>query len=539
MKKVETSVLIVGAGPVGLALANELAYRRVPFILVEKSDGDVLFPAGEGIFSRTMEHLRRWGLADRARTSEGFPDDYPLNVGFATSLSGTLLAAFEAPSNRTMPARSPHSPEGNIICPKQVFDPLLRRGAEERGADLRYRTELMDFRESDGVVTATVRENDTGQTYEIHAIYLAACDGGRSHVRKKLDIPLLGEFATGHNFAVFFRSPDFMRMIESRFGNRFVQLHTVNTPHRPYFTSVNGKDQWRMSMYVPADANPDPATALANAIDMPVHTEIIRAQPWAGHRVVARKYRSGRAFLLGDAVQLRWPKGGFGANTGIGDAVDLGWKLAAVLQGWGGDALLDSYEAERRPIAVRNVNEGANNRVFDALIEQDPLLDELSPEGQARRARVENQIHALRLREFQTQGIQLGYRYRQSPICVSDDALEPPDDHMSYHPSTWPGSRAPHAWLSEGRSTLDLFGDGFVLVRFDDAPASTAFAAAAKSLGVPFTETRISSTAIRDLYERNYVLVRPDGHVAWRGNTLPENARATLNHVRGASNDAG
>ncbi|AJC22888.1 FAD-dependent monooxygenase [Pandoraea pulmonicola] len=535
MKDIETSVLIVGAGPVGLALANELAYRGIAFILVEKSDGSVLFPAGEGIFSRTMEHLRRWGLADRARVNEGFPDDYPLNVGFATSLSGKLLAAFEAPSNRAMPARSPHSPEGNIICPKQIFDPLLRRGAEERGADLRYDTELLDFRESGETVVATVRNDATGSTYEIHATYLAACDGGRSHVRKRLNIPFIGEFATGHNFAVFFRAPELLNEIESRFGKRFVQLHTVNTPNRPYFTSVNGRDQWRMSMYVPQDTSPDPAAALSRAIGIPLQTEIIRAQPWAGHRVVASKYRVGRTFLLGDAVQLRWPKGGFGANTGIGDAVDLGWKLAATIQGWGGSALLDSYEVERRPIAVRNVNEGANNRTFDALIEQDPMLDDDSAQGQARRTRVENQIHALRLREFQTQGIQLGYRYRQSPICLSDDTLEPPDDHMSYQPSTWPGSRAPHAWLDDRRSTLDLFGRGFVLVRFDNAPGPTSLTAAARSLGMPFEEAQIHSSVLRNLYERDYVLVRPDGHVAWRADALPEDALSILNHVRGGS----
>ncbi|MCY1238364.1 3-(3-hydroxy-phenyl)propionate/3-hydroxycinnamic acid hydroxylase [compost metagenome] len=262
--------------------------------------------------------------------------------------------------------------------------------------------------------------------------------------------------------------------------------------------------------------------------------EVIRAQPWSGHRVVAQRYREGRVFLLGDAAHLRWPKGGFGANTGVGDAVDLGWKLSAVLNGWGGSGLLDSYEAERRPIAVRNVNEAANNRVLDGRIAADGLLDDASEQGEAARREAENRIHALRLREFSTQGVQLGYRYRQSPLCVSDGSLEPPDDHMVYQPSTWPGSRAPHAWLEDGRSTLDLFGRSFVLLRFDGSAQATPFQAAAEQRGVPFCEVPLASSSIASLYERRYVLVRPDGHVAWRGDELPVDALVVIDRVRGA-----
>ena len=253
--------------------------------------------------------------------------------------------------------------------------------------------------------------------------------------------------------------------------------------------------------------------------------------------MVARHYGAGRVFLLGDAAHLRWPKGGFGANTGIGDAVDLGWKISAVLEGWGGSELLGSYEAERRPIAVRNVNEASNNRVLDALIKPEPLLDDDSTEAAARRAEVGNLIHAVRLREFRSQGIQLGYRYRQSPICVDDGTLEPPDDHMVYQPSTWPGCRAPHAWVAEGRSTLDLFGRGFVLVRTDpDVPVSGLLDAAAER-SVPLHEVTLETPEICRLYEMPLVLVRPDGHVAWRGAVAPEgsDALALIDRVRGAT----
>ena len=207
-----------------------------------------------------------------------------------------------------------------------------------------------------------------------------------------------------------------------------------------------------------------------------------------------------------------------------------------MLAGWGGSALLDSYEVERRPVAIRNVNEAANNRTLDAMIIADPMLDEDSSDGEKSRHTIENKIHALRLREFRTQGIQLGYRYHRSPICIDDGSLEPPNDHMLYQPTTWPGSRAPHAWLPDGRSTLDLYGRGFLLMRFDDGDGPTSLQQAAKLRNVPFEEQRFSSAELHRLHERTFVLVRPDGHVAWRGDSLPPDPLAVIDRVRGNRN---
>jgi 2-polyprenyl-6-methoxyphenol hydroxylase-like FAD-dependent oxidoreductase len=531
-----TAVIIVGAGPVGLALANELGYRGVPFAVIDDGDGGIPFPAGEALFSRTMEHLRRWGMAESVRHNPGFPDTFPMRIGFGTSLTGHLLATFDGPSNAEVPASaSDNSPEGIAICPKFVFDPLLRRGAERFSFGmLRYHTRVTAVHDTVDGVTCDVVDLETNAQYTVAGRYLAACDGARSTIRRQLEIPYVGSFGQGHNFAVSFRAPALHGMMEERFGRRFFQFHTLNTPNRPYFTTVNGHDLWRMSMYIERDDDPAPEVALANAVGVPLDFEIARAQPWAGHRVVAQRYRTNNVFLLGDAAHLRWPKGGFGANTGIGDAVDLGWKIAAVLAGWGSPELLASYEAERRPIAIRNVNEAANNRVLDGLIAPDRSLDDESVDTLRRRADVGNAIHALRLREFRTQGIQLGYRYRNSPICIADGSLEPPDDHQVYSPSAWPGSRAPHAWLSDGRSTLDLFGRGFVLLRFAATAPFAGLADAAAASGVPFTDVPIDQPEIADLYERPLVLVRPDGHVAWRGDDDGD-ALAIVDRVRGAT----
>ncbi len=529
----ETPVLIVGAGPVGLSLANELAYQGIQYVLVDEGDGTISFPAGENIFSRTMEHLRRWGIADSIRYSDVIPPDFPRNIGFCTRLGGKPLAVFEGLSNQQGPELDPYSPEGGLFSPKKGFDVALRAGAEARGGDLRFGLRLTSFQEDAEGLQVKLQNEATGGTIVARCQYLAACDGARSAIRNALGLRLLGTFGEGFNFAVYFRAPGLRERVLQTFGTDIAQIHTVNDANRAYLTTVDGREEWRFSMYAREGANPDPHQCVRQTIGPDIEFEIIRAQPWTGHRVVAEKYRQGRVFLLGDAAHLRWPKGGFGANTGIGDAVDLGWKLAAVLKGWGGSSLLDSYETERRPIAIRNTNEAANNRTCDDLIKPQHVLDEDGAEAETARERLKNQIYAYRLREFRTEGIQLGYRYRASPICLADDGLEPPDDHMLYRPSSFPGSRAPHIWLGQKQSILDLFGKQLVLLSFGTKPNPRPFADAASQLGIPLQLNHIECQQAHVLYERAMVLVRPDGHVAWRGEEIPESPQSVLETVTG------
>jgi len=530
---IEADVLIVGAGPVGLSLANELGYREVHYILVEEGEGKIFFPAGENIFSRTMEYLRRWGIADRVRFGDAISPDYPRNMGFCTTLEGWPLALFPGVSNAEAPQKDAHSPEGGFFYPKKGFDPALREAAEEMGGDLRYGHRLISFDQDTDYVTSTVEDLQTGERRQIRSRYLAACDGARSTVRKQLGISYVGSFGEGFNFAVYFRCEGLGDKLNRLFGRKMAQVHTVCHANRAYITAVDGHDEWRFSMYTEEKRDFDPRDVVAAVIGPELAFEVIQAQPWTGHRVVAERYRDNRAFLLGDANHLRWPKGGFGANTGIGDAVDLGWKLAARMQGWGGEALLDSYEAERRPIAIRNTNEAANNRVFDSMIAPEPHLEDDSKEGSEARQRLRDRLFALRYREFATAGIQLGHRYRQSPVCVPDNSLEPPDDHMLYRPSTYPGGRAPHAWMNDGRSTLDLFGKAYVLMVFGTIAGTDAFLTEAKRLGIPAGIHLIEEEEIGALYEKPLVLVRPDGHVCWRGEQVPEALTELWNTVAG------
>jgi hypothetical protein len=250
---------------------------------------------------------------------------------------------------------------------------------------------------------------------------------------------------------------------------------------------------------------------------------------------VTADYRHGRVFLAGDCAHQNTPTGGYGMNTGMGDAVDLGWKLAAAVEGWAGPKLLDSYDAERRPVALRNVDEATRNfqlRSFAPI----PDLAGATPAGEAARKRLGEEIAKNTSRELLSDGIAMGYRYEGSPVVCPDGSEPPPTNVTEYVQTTFPGARAPHARLADGRSTLDLFGRGYVMLRLGrDAPEVARFADAAGRRGAPFEGVTIAGPEAGAVYERKLVLVRPDGHVAWRGDTLPTDAAAVIARVTGAT----
>jgi 2-polyprenyl-6-methoxyphenol hydroxylase-like FAD-dependent oxidoreductase len=529
-------ILIAGAGPVGLSLAIELAYRGIRCLIVERSDGSVDFPTTNLANTRTCEHLRRWGIADKMRYRSGYPTDYPRNYLFVTRITGWEIARFNHPANGDRDSRSPYSPEGRLWISKPYFDPVLHEYVGSLpAAELRYNTAFQSFQQDDQKVSCNIIDAKTGREECVEASYLVGCDGGRSDIRRALGIQYEGVFSQGMNVAVLFRSP----LLEHTPHGPAVQYQIINSQINGAIAAVDGKELWRLNIRNMKEEQLESLNApekLRAALGDHVPFDLLAVRPWTGLCVVAQRYQQGRVFLAGDAAHLNWPAGGFGMNTGIGDAVDIGWKLAAVLQGWGGPHLLDSYTAERKPIAMINVNEAAEMRAsFDHQTPFAPKIEEDSEEGTQLREKARAAIMRTRAKEFQhdSAGIELGYRYENSPICIADGTPPPPLDHGHYVPSTWPGSRAPHVWLKDGRSTLDLFGKGFVLVAFTEGPTSS-FTDAAQRAGVPLEVIGMDDKQVREIYERNFVLVRPDGHVAWRGNAIPGNTNEIIDKVRGA-----
>ena len=531
-------VLIAGAGPVGLSLAIELAYRNIRSLVVEQSDGSVEFPTTNLANTRTCEHLRRWGISDRMRFESGYPTDYPRNYLFVTRMDGFEIARFDHPANGAPESRSPYSPEGRLWISKPYFDPVLHAHAKSLPQlKIRYETSFESFEQSGQSVKAELLDTKSGRKETVEADYLVGCDGGRSNIRRALGIPYQGVFSQGMNVAVLFRSP----LLQHTPHGPAVQYQIINAQINGAIAAVDGEELWRLNVRNVKQEQLDTFDApqkIRYALGENIPFELLAVRPWTGHCVVAERYQQGRVFLAGDAAHLNWPAGGFGMNTGVGDAVDIGWKLAAVLQGWGGPRLLDSYTAERKPIAMINVNEAAEMRAsFDSQTPFSPAISDDSEEGRALREKARAAILRTRAKEFQhdSAGIELGYRYENSPICVADGTPAPALDHGLYVPSTWPGVRAPHVWLKDGRSTLDLFGKGFVLLNLSNTTTNTsAITEAANRVGLPLQIIKIDNSKVREIYERNFVLVRPDGHVAWRGDEIPQIAAEVIDKVRGA-----
>jgi 2-polyprenyl-6-methoxyphenol hydroxylase-like FAD-dependent oxidoreductase len=533
----KTPVLIVGGGPVGLALAGELGWRGIACTLIEQGDGAIVTPKMNEVNIRTMEFCRRWGIADAVHDCP-FPPDYPLDVAFVTSLSGYELGRMARPP-RLSAAPEVHSPMRLQVCSQMWFDPILQRFARTfPQVSLRYRTRLVSFEQTADGVRAEIVDLESGRREHIAAQYLAACDGANSLVRRSLAIGLDGK-TLGHPVHLYFRAPGLLAACGRKSTTFFLAVDRGGV-----WSNIRVIDpasaMWRL-MVLDAGAGLTPETVdrehyLRRALGRPFEVEWLGTSVWTRRSVVAEHYSEARVFLAGDAVHQLSPTGALGMNTGIGDAVDLGWKLAAVLNGWGGKDLLSSYDAERRPIGHRNVGMAA-----DFYLEHERFGDELaeieddSPAGEELRRRVGEALVQGVGRMFRTTGLQIGYRYEHSPICIADGTPPDPDHAEEPVPSSRPGSRAPHVWLGVGRSILDLFGRGFVLLRLGaDAPEVSGLEAAAAACRVPLQTASVTQAAAVQIYQSRLVLVRPDGHVAWRGDEAPANAALIIDKVRGA-----
>jgi 2-polyprenyl-6-methoxyphenol hydroxylase-like FAD-dependent oxidoreductase len=534
----DTPVLIVGAGPVGLALAGDLGFRGATCTLIEKSDGQVLQPKMDMVGIRTMEFCRRWGIVPWVE-SAGYNRAYPQDCAWVTTLNGHEFGreVFPAPQDEKCP---PQSPQKRERCPQNFFDPVLRRFASQfPSVTMSYETELVGFVEDEEGVTSTVKDVKTGETRHIRSQYLVGTDGGASGVRQGLGIQMSGEPTLTYTTNVVFRTDNLEALHHLKPAYRYIFIGPEGT--WATLVAIDGRDQWRFSLVggttMETHSEEVMRAAILRAVGKDFDFEILSMLPWIRRQLVADRYGTKRVFVAGDAAHLTSPTGGFGMNTGIQDAVNLSWKLAATLDGWGGPGLLQSYETEMRPIAIRNVSEATGNlkrMLSPRVVSPGREMFADTSEAEQKRREFGDAYTELMKREWFSIGIHLGYMYEGSPIVVPDGTPQPEDTVQTYVPTARPGSRAPHVWLADGSSLIDHFGRDFVLLRLGTAaPDGAALAAAAARHKVPFKVVAIDNAEAVALYERRLVLVRPDGQVAWRGDELPGDVDSLIDAVRG------
>ena len=547
----DAAVVIVGGGPCGLMLAIELGRRGVRTILIDEKPGTTPNPQANATQARTMEHYRRLGFADEIRAL-GLPADYPTDVAYFTRYAGHELARIELPASGTArrivkqlsgdwsAAELPHR------CSQLFIEPVLHRhAARERSVSLRHGVRLTGFVDRGDHVVVTAERLADGAPMSLRAGWLVGADGARSLVRRNLGYAYMGEtgaqrdFMGGRMHMLYFRAPHLYDIVPH--GKAWMYW-AFNRDRRGFMAAIDGRSDFVFHTQLKrgeADREISDTRAhamLEQALGAACAVEVLGRSAWtAGFALVAERFQRGRVLMIGDAVHLFTPSGGLGYNTGIEDAVNLGWKLAAVANGWAAPSLLDSYEAERQPLARRNT---AFARGFAETIgiAPDPEIEDATPEGAASRERTGAYLDRAVRAEFDIPGITFGGRYDGSPIVAGDGTPPPPDAANRYVPSACPGGRAPHAWLADGHSLYDRFGFEFTLLRLGPhAPDGLALSGAARQLGIPLTILSVADESVRDLYGADPALIRPDQIVAWRGNGVPADAPALWRRLTGAS----
>jgi 2-polyprenyl-6-methoxyphenol hydroxylase-like FAD-dependent oxidoreductase len=520
-----TQVLIVGAGPVGLTLAIDLGRRGVRCMLIEQKDAPQFLPKMERCNARTMEIYRRMGLVEKIRDA-GFPRDVPMDVFIITSLIEPPLLHLPYPSVTEAQAQIKACNDGTLplepyqLISQYTLEPLLKLVAETMpSVSVRYACEFLSFEQGAGSVRAKIKTRT--DVDEIQSDYLVGCDGGSSNVRRQLGIQLQGEANLLQLRQALYRCDDLFDRIPIGKGRHY---HVADA-HNSFLIVQDSTKHFTLH----ATVNSDEAmkTMFEQVVAMPVQYEMLSCAPWRQNLLVAESYGKGRVFLAGDAVHLVIPTGGLGMNSGVGDAVDLSWKLAATLQGWGGPNLLASYEAERRPIGARNVDASRQasrgRRAWRAAYK--PNIRDNTPEGVATRANLARIADVEQRKSNEMIGAELGYRYANSPIIWPEAGEPPPDNMMTYVPTSWPGARLPHLWLADGAALHDRIGDGYTLLCLGGAPpAAEGLARAFARHGAPFATLALNDRHAREIYGYDLLLLRPDLHVVWRGNHLLDDA---------------
>jgi len=527
-KKIDmaTKVLIVGAGPVGLTLAIDLGQQGIECILIEKKEAPEFLPKMERCNARTMEIYRRLGVAGRIRKA-GLNGDVPMDVFVVTNMTEPPLLHLEYDSVNAATARinasedTSQPAEAYQLISQYTLEPVLKEIVETLpSVTVMYGTEFESFVQDEAGVTTSVRRTD-GERLNLRSTYMVGCDGGASSVRKMLGISLRGEGNILQLRQALFRCDELFDRLPLGKGPGHGRHYHVADNQASFLIMQDSTRHWTLHAIVENDAAM--ATQFEKVVGVPVDYEMLYVGEWKQNLLLADRYGEGRVFLAGDAAHLVIPTGGLGMNTGIGDAIDLSWKLAAVLEGWGGPKLLESYEIERRQIGDRNI--GASR--YASLGRRKwrsqwaPGFNDDTSTGEALRRNLAEVADTEQRKTNEMIGAELGYRYIDSPL-IWDEPGGPEQLFRTYDPTAWTGVRLPNAWIKPGVAMQDLIGRTYAVLRMGKkVEAVDAIVQAFQQIGAPITVLDFPEDRFRELYGCTYFLVRPDLHIAWRGNALP------------------
>ncbi len=531
----DTQVLIVGAGPVGLTLAIDLGRRGIRCVLIEKNSAPLGYPKMERCNPRTMEIFRRLGLADTIRAA-GYPPEWPMDAYLVFDLMKPPLLKMSYPSVAEAKAKRDATNDGTIplepyqIISQYTLEPLLKSVAESiPNVTVAFGHEFESYKEVPGGVVAQVKKAN-GERVTISTRYMVGCDGGSSAVRKQLGFKMEGEPNILEMRQALFHCPE---LYEKVHAPRARHYHRVDD----HWTLMIVQDSRKhFTLHAVVEKDEDMARLFETIVGTPIQYEMLHCAKWTQRLLLAERYAQGHVFLAGDAAHLVIPTGGLGMNTGVGDAMDISWKIAAALQGWGGPKLLESYEAERRPVGAINVKAsgGGTTGRMKWRSAYRPNIEDDTPEGKAALDHLLTIARDEAPKSFRVVGAELGYRYRASSVICDEPGGPEPKIEM-YEPTSWPGARLPHVWLKPGElSVHDCIEDGYTLLRLGKSKAdASGLQTAFERIGAPFFVLDLDNEASRQVYGIDYLIVRPDLHVVWRGNALPENPHKVAEIVTG------
>jgi 2-polyprenyl-6-methoxyphenol hydroxylase-like FAD-dependent oxidoreductase len=546
MRDVHSEVLIVGAGPVGLTLAIDLAWRGIDVTVVEtRAPAAPPEPKCNHVAARTMEIFRRLGLAERVRDA-GLPSDYPHDISYRTTFTGAELTRIPIPCRRDRFTRK-DGPDCNWPTPEpphrinQIFlEPILfEHAACQPRIRIINRTSVEDVRIEDTSAGATLRDLDTGAVSRASCRFLIGCDGARSVVRKAIGAELTGDAMVQRVQSTYIRAPD---LIHRQIHERAWGTGVINPRRSGMVYAIDGHERWLVHNYMMSgegdfdSVDRDACIRTILGVTRDFKYDIISREDWYGRRLIANRFRDRSAFIAGDAAHIWVPYAGYGMNAGIADAMNLSWLLAAHLNNWAPSSILDAYEAERWPITSQ-VSRFAMSHAEAEIRRRGSIpdgIEDAGPEGERVRREIGRLTYEINVQQYACAGLNFGTYYDRSPI-IAYDGTEPPAYTMStYAPSTVPGCRTPHLWCADGSSLYDAMGPEFTLLRFDSEVEVAALELAARDRGVPLKLLDVERPPAASFYGA-LVLSRPDQHVAWRGDSLPADPLALIDRVRGAS----